>query len=1044
MCKYSYWYYSTCRHGELNKLSYCDKDIILGLPREDDRPPPDHAGAHNNAGARPGPSSSNPPTSDSNNSSSSHTHTQQQHPSQYNNNMSTLASSEGGRLPISIAVIQEQIERPPHLAPHIPRPASIDDPLAESSDTFDGNSSLLDMRGYSNVNIDIPLNTQSSLYMEVTHDGKVTELVARFESYASYSDAAEASHEGHISAPIPYDHPTTSSHAETVREGRFEQSDHHFSTHTGIQLVSAHSPRKSIPSHWLPKSAGPNLATAQRAKERTYKKSAESSSPGELMTIRGTHSSFDLSRGYGKEGSTYLTKEALAAVDSSITSSSSPLGTGTVPSSPSKKAWNSPTRSPVRSSTSQQPKLSFKMSPVKLANLNTKSSPGHSRATSSISTSTGNTAFYTAQGSPVRSPTDIEQSFHTDLEYLEEFDVSDTDLHADSHDDQVSHDFVSSPSAMKETVEDTTSPMKLKRAHNQSPKSCSSPSHPVSCQQASRIPRIGATSKIAIPTRNSTLKRAESVASLKYRLKMMQIMHAGADEDCLSENSMATHPGHFRTIDSSKIASITGKDRDEERSLLHNKRSDSHLISTTILAQPPVATQHMDTPRIEPVRDQLEQPAIPPDMPGLEELPDVTTSCVRQDSTYSSRTASTSTVRATSKVVDPVPTDSTVIYSQKKTDVLGTTPTLPNRMPPIIVMMAHSLNIGDLSHIADQEDADSAKTDQIHDDTSPVRGRSECIGSDLRATAAEFVPQPASAAVPKEPFTAPEFVPRPPSAIAAVEPSTTTVAGTLYQDIPGLPDMTVLDRNGIPFLWYMYGVQFAYEQGFRNGRPKSPKKIKPKKQRSTLPSPADAADPVSNSIAATTSLSANPNATEGTRHLTSAELMPPPSAPVHQHQEDQNSENSRPNLQKQNAKADDVEPTQSFSNQFDMVEKTVLVNRTNIDASRPLKPALPSGPRSMQLPTHYTIPRRGNRYRHPGNGLYGGRGNAAGIPMDATAPFPTPVAPQGRVGQAQVEVGISTDYSGYTIGRETCGMIQIDEAREKIGGLACHACDPGH
>ncbi|CAE7031918.1 hypothetical protein P3342_006720 [Pyrenophora teres f. teres] len=979
--------------------------------------------------------------------------------------MSTFTPSESGRLPISIAVVQEQIEQPPHQATYIPPSASVDDSLAEPSDTFDSNCSLLDMRGYSNVNIDIPLNTPSSLYMEVTHDGKVTELVARFESYASYSDAAEASHDGHISAPSPYDHPAASSHAETVREGVLEQTDHHFSKHTGVQPGPGHSPRKAIPSHWFPKSTGPNLATAQRAKERTHKKSAEGSSPGEASTIRGTHSSFDLIRGYGKEGATYLTKEALATVDSTITSSSAPFGTSIVPGSPSKKAWNSPTRSPVRSSTSQQPKLSFKMSPAKLANLNTESSPGHSRATSSISTSTGNTAFYTAQGSPVRSPTGTEQSFHTALEYPEEPDVSGLGSNADSDDHQVSHDFISSPSAIKETGEDTTSPIKLKRAHDPSPKSGPSPLHPVSCQQASRIPRIGATSKIAIPTRNSTLKRAESVASLKYKLKMMQIMHAEADEASSPQNSMAASPGHSRTIESSNIAYIAGKDREEGRELLHNEKSDSHLVSTTIPEQPHVATQHIDTPKIEPARDQLGQHAITSEIPRLDELPHITAPLVRQASTYSSRTASTSTVCATSRVVDPVPTDSAIIYSRKKTDILGTTLTLPNKMPPIIVMMAHSPNIGNLSPVTDEENAASAKPEQIHGHnagTSPARGRSEryvpgsrkqrdsdrsthsSMGSDLRATAAEFVPQPASSVVPKEPFTAPEFVPRPSSTTATVGPSTATVAGTQYHDIPGLPDMTVLDRNGIPFLWYMYGVQFAYEQGFRNGRPKSPKKIKPKKQRSTLSSPSDATNPVSNSISVTASSSVTPIATERKRRLTSAELMPPPPVPVHRRQEDDNSENSHPSLQKQDAKAEEVEMSQSFSNQFDTIDRTVLVNRTNINASRPLKPFLPSGPRSMQLPTYHTVPRRGNRYRHPGNGLYGGRGNAAGIPIDATAPFPTPVAPQGRVSQAQVEGGISTDYSGYTIGREACGMIQIDEAMEKVGGLTCHACDPGH
>ena len=975
--------------------------------------------------------------------------------------MSTSTPSEDGRSPILIAVVQEQDERPPQQAASILPSASVGNTTSDPSDAFNSNSSLLDRRGYSNVNIDIPLNTQSSLYMEVTHDGKVTELVARFESYAGCSDAVEESHDGHTSAPSPSGQPTTGSQAETVQDDRSEQPDHQSLRYSGSQPGSGHSPRKSIPSHWLPKSTGPNLATAQRAKERTHNKSADGNSPGGTRTVRGTRSSLDLGRACGREGTTYLTKEALATVDSTITSPSSPLGIGTVPSSPLKKAQNSPTRSPLRNSMTRQPRLSFKLSPTKSTHLNIESSPGHSRTPSSVATSTGSSAFYTAQCSPVRSPTDTEQSFHSAVEYLEDLDIPSLGLHADSDDHQVLHNSTGVPSVIKETKEEKSGFVKPKSTHDASSKLGFTQSHPGSYQQASRIPRIGTTSKIAAPIQNSTLKRAESVASLKYKLKMMQIMCTEADEASSSENPITASLDHG-AVNNSKTTSVIGESSEKERESRNHDRGDSQLVPESILAQPLVATQQMNVLHIETITGQLGQPEISSEVPSLDEIPNGTMPSAGKASKHSSRTASASTVRETSKVTDPVPTDPAIIHSLKKTDVSGTALAGANRMPSVIIMMAYNFNIGNLNLRANQDDAASTTSDRVYGpeaDTSPVRGRSEwyvpgsrrqrdsarsthsSMGSDLRATAAEFFPQPASSVVPKEPFTAPEFVPQ---TITPTEPFTTTVDGMPFRDVSGLPEMTMLDRNGIPFLWYMYGVQFAYEQGFRNGRPKSPKKVRPKKQRSTLSSPTDATNPPSSGDSAVGSSSLAPGLTEGTRRLTSAELMPPPPLSAHRRQENHNPENARGSLQKQDSKVGNVETKQSFANQFDIIERTTLANRTNINASRSSNSVLPSGPRNMQLPTYHTIVRRDNRYRHPGNGLYGGRGNAAGIPMDATAPFPNPVAPQGRVGKAQVEGGASTDYSRYTIGREACGMIRIDEAMEKIGGLTCHACDPGH
>jgi hypothetical protein len=97
-------------------------------------------------------------------------------------------------------------------------------------------------------------------------------------------------------------------------------------------------------------------------------------------------------------------------------------------------------------------------------------------------------------------------------------------------------------------------------------------------------------------------------------------------------------------------------------------------------------------------------------------------------------------------------------------------------------------------------------------------------------------------------------------------------------------------------------------------------------------------------------------------------------------------------------------------------------------------------------------------YASYGNGLYEGRGprsfrnrnwNAsAGVPLEATAPFPNPVAPPGpqrTVEQAgpSAECANSKEYVGYTIvkrEKKTCGQMIIDPAMEWHGQL-CNKCD---
>ncbi|KAF1936648.1 hypothetical protein EJ02DRAFT_459372 [Clathrospora elynae] len=158
------------------------------------------------------------------------------------------------------------------------------------------------------------------------------------------------------------------------------------------------------------------------------------------------------------------------------------------------------------------------------------------------------------------------------------------------------------------------------------------------------------------------------------------------------------------------------------------------------------------------------------------------------------------------------------------------------------------------------------------------------------------------------------------------------------------------------------------------------------------------------------------------------------------------------NRERPNSHFADAGPNQPLANQLNMIaEQNALSNCTNSNALRHFNVNLtsvrnvgfPSGPRNIQPPTYYTVPRHGHR-NNRGNGLYGGRGNAAGVPIDATAPPPNPTPPQGRQDQAQTYGTVPVDYSGYTIGKESCGLVNITVATERGGGEPCNACAPDH
>lgn len=850
--------------------------------------------------------------------------------------MSTLTPSPAGRSLTLDTAAQDRAEQAHSQASLIPRSALVDGSHTRRANTLSDARYLLDSQGYSNVSIDIPLDKESSLDLKVTHDGKVTELVARFESLIGYSDAFQVSpHEP--SAPSRNSvHSPASPAPGTARQYTPEQRDHPSPTPASSQL--GQSPRKPIPAHWLPKATAPNLATAQRAKERTHKKGSAAGSLSDMNKLRLTRSSADLGRTHGKEGATYLTKEALAAVESAVAPLASPQTPVKIGSPPSKPAWNSPVTPPARGSARQHPAHTLKMSPTRSTYLTAETmSVGHSRTSSSIATSTGKNSFHTADGSPVRSPASTVYSFQTAAESLEDQDIPIFDLSADPKSEQLPRHLNASPMSGVKNISGTRVSLSKPRLSFRTPNLRSDPgigdeplvSPPmhavtsannnsaglVSAADTSRIPRVSTTARNTDTARTSALQRAESVRALESKIQLLQDAHVHPDKTAVS---------NFLTPD------------------------DNHAHAA------------LETEHISP--DSKNQKVDPP----------------------------------SSKEEKHYPNDSALARGRSEWYV------------PTSRMQGHS------------EHSTQSST-----------------SSDLRPTAIEFVPRNSPAILPTSPVDEPENL-------------------APLQDVAGLPDMTVLDRNGIPFLWYMYGVQFAYEQGYRNGRPKSPRKHKPKVARGSLSSSGDAPHTATTKSTDVATVTAIHPSLKDQQRSSSAELMLPPPVPAHQLQPnyDHEDEQSSSQHRKPTHEADDTGAFPPFASQINMIDQhAALSNRTNtntprhynIDLTRISNVGLPTGPRSMHAPMYHTMPRNHHRAnRHPGNGLYGGRGNAAGVPLEATTPFPNPTPPQGRQGHGLTVVGSAADYPGYTIGKEACGIVDITNATERIGGGPCNACDPHH
>ncbi|KAH7377385.1 hypothetical protein BKA66DRAFT_572183 [Pyrenochaeta sp. MPI-SDFR-AT-0127] len=914
--------------------------------------------------------------------------------------MSTLSSSEANTPLARDIAVTAQCEHLSCQAALAPGSASDDGLQSEQAHSIINAAPTLDTQGYNDLNTDIPHKIQSILSQELTHDVNGAEHTRSHSKANRYPSESE-------------------SDSRTVRgllEGQSRLITKSYTVGHGVQ--GQHSSRKSIPSQWLPKGNGPILATAQRAKERSEKKSSQSGSPIEAKTLRGTRSSVELAVGHGLEGAIFLTKEALAAVENSMTSPKVSRSPNRLHQSQSRPSWKSPTGSPLRSSPRQQSTLSVNISPTKPAFLKAESSSvGYSRGPSSAATSTSKNSFHTAEGSPVRSPVGSELSFQSAVEAPEGIEVPYFDLTADSGNQQASQDLnnmilpplsamavvktrsVRPKLALKIPLPDLSSendPISVSTSTLNALNTATSMSPNCSPTQISRIPRVTAAHKAGIvrsATRGTILEQKQSVKSLRSR-------------------NQAHQQGPSTTLAPQLPASHTLDERVPQDSCPTNN---------------PVEFQS----------ERVDDFALHFKRISLAELTDISHSCV---SGNTSRATSNATVNAQSALQDPVLMDSAIIYSRKKSDAFGTTLNHLTSFLSLLVVPAYDSTLG----ISKKENSgNSTRSAACNHLITPSIERQEkdklstqsTLASGLRATAPDFVPQTASM-----------------SYLGGFPTQKTTAAQP--KPLMDAVDLSGLDMHGIPWMYYMYPIHFAYEQGFRNGRCRSPKKYKPKKPRTLarlhnhhLEPGITVAEPLTKATTMHLSERSHPEA--------SIDLMVPPPMHTGRQQASVEREDCQPGLKPQTSKktiafTEDSYP--SFSAQIDLITqqttlqncaKSITPHLSNVDLTTIRNVGFPNGPRYMHTPSYNTAPRRHQRqgFHHSGNGLYSNRG-AVGVPVDDTVPFPSPVPPQGRP-EGRVQSG-HKQRVGYTVGAEACGIVDIAFAAERGGGDACNACAPDH
>ena len=363
-------------------------------------------------------------------------------------------------------------------------------------------------------------------------------------------------------------------------------------------------------------------------------------------------------------------------------------------------------------------------------------------------------------------------------------------------------------------------------------------------------------------------------------------------------------------------------------------------------------------------------------------------------------------------------------------------------------MYRHFLTIADECLIGSRSDVTCTSHDQTGDtsaESSPTRGRSAQYVPMIRKPTPSDMSVPSSLASDLR-ATAPEFVP------TRVGTSTEEAVLAPPEMVPALPDMYSLDAFGLPWYYHMYPFQWSYPASFYNGRSRSPRKFYPRRQRQNFASPDRKHNSQHNTYPSKTEPPVTPTSRNPRAQLPSFQKPVSPMTLLEQNRnaDFQMSGSSQP------ARVASSAPLKESSNSVDAVQEKAddgpfvhqmdFVNRQAAmhDPSETRRGSNVDLTKIHNIPAfhRYDIqhqggsPSRNVGHRRGNNGLYD-RCGVAGVPMSATAPFPSPMAPHGRPTQVKE---VPTRYVGYTAGTDACGSVNIEVAAER-GGDVCDACD---
>jgi hypothetical protein len=478
----------------------------------------------------------------------------------------------------------------------------------------------------------------------------------------------------------------------------------------------------------------------------------------------------------------------------------------------------------------------------------------------------------------------------------------------------------------------------------------------------------------------------------------------------------------------------------------------------------------------------------------LAQFPITTEDCTAANEIkYTSRSISTATANDMMIERDPA-----IIFHRKKSDAAGMIPMIASiqaHASPLSNIITHSVELGytlpcpfpdNCVASVTSTGTDSLRMTQNRSDNLPIHtsrqelneseaSQKSVFASNLRATAPVFEPQ------------------RPNTPIMELQQSQ-PLEITQHQQPIMLFDPFALDMNGIPWYHYMYPVpNTPYLRKTKNRkhiRPKSrgatngssPTKAERNVDRQVEINLAMSADQTKDA-SVTALVEASTTTVNGNKGLTNMSVPAPRPSPlqtsVPRGQEPHSEE--LPTDVKRSSKE-----TSPFADQMDSVTRRAPVQKDGTlgRATRPIdwssihnvrsgfhsRPSLfavpkdpyPAVPFGLQGSAHAGVGlngqaqyeqlyhRRQPYHRRPGgNGLYDnfspayqGRNPhaAAGVPLHATAPFPTPLPPPGP--RTSVVGCNSKEHFSYDSpdNKEPCGEIIIESAIEWGGGPICNKC----